>query len=122
MNNKAKGNNWGVRNNDNILQLKDVDLKREPKGKKLYLHYCSFCHGANGGGDGLNAWTIQPRPRNFQNAEIMEIKSDRWLFGVISEGGKANGISGSMPPWKHTLKKEQIKELLKYIRTFSKKE
>ena len=104
-----------------IVQLKDVDLTREPEGKKLYLHYCSFCHGIKGEGDGFNAWNLKPKPTDFTNIPFMKGRTDKWLALIITKGGEINGLSPSMSPWGKTLTSSQITVLIKYIRSFSEK-
>ena len=41
-----------------------TEAQRE-SGKKLYLKYCSQCHGEQGDGEGYAAPHLRPRPRNF---------------------------------------------------------
>jgi len=40
------------------------------------------------------------------------------LTEVIAEGGPAAGKSGFMPAWKSTLSKQDIVDVVAYIRTF----
>jgi mono/diheme cytochrome c family protein len=40
------------------------------------------------------------------------------LAEVISEGGQVAGKSGFMPAWKNTLSKQDIADVIAYIRTF----
>jgi mono/diheme cytochrome c family protein len=35
-------------------------------GEKLYLHYCSSCHGNKGDGKGFNAKNLDPRPAIYE--------------------------------------------------------
>src|SRR5882724_2433556 len=37
-------------------------------GKALYQRYCTFCHGAEGDGNGDTAPYIDPKPRDFTKA------------------------------------------------------
>ncbi len=42
--------------------------------------------------------------------------TDRYLFQVISGGGKRVGKSSHMPGWGAVLKEEEIKDIVAYIR------
>lgn len=86
------------------------------KGKKLYAHYCTPCHGINGNGKGFNAKNLDPRPADHTNTQFMRKRSDKDLYDAIRGGGKAVGKSPLMPPWGKTLNDEQIKALILYLR------
>ncbi|MCH8028240.1 MAG: hypothetical protein IID63_08985, partial [candidate division Zixibacteria bacterium] len=38
-----------------FFRVTDVTVE---DSKRLYLHYCSVCHGAEGKGDGFNAYNL----------------------------------------------------------------
>lgn len=101
-----------------ILELHQVHLAVDHEGKDLYEHYCAFCHGDTGGGDGLNAFNLDPRPRNFRDIGKMSPRSREVLVDIVSDGGEPHNLSRSMPPWKYTLNREEIAEIVDYITTF----
>lgn len=101
-----------------LLQNKGADLKR---GKKIYDTFCATCHGKQGKGDGPGSVGLKPKPRDFTDKNYMDKLSDEHLFKVISEGGAAVGKSPLMPAWKTSIKKEDIYNVIAYIRTFSQK-
>ncbi|MFQ5454822.1 MAG: c-type cytochrome [Nitrospirota bacterium] len=103
-----------------IYSDKDVLVERLNKGKSLFRHYCAVCHGEKGGGNGVNAVNLTPRPADFTDKEYMDRRSDEKLFKVISKGGRGAALSKYMPPWGKTLTKEEILSLLVYVRSFSK--
>jgi mono/diheme cytochrome c family protein len=92
-------------------------------GRVTYVQFCSSCHGAEGRGDGPFAKSLQAKykvlPRNLTQAAYFENKSDQDLFSVISLGGGHYGRSTMMPAWTVTLKPDQIKDLVAYIRAIS---
>lgn len=89
----------------------------DANGKRLYLTYCFTCHGQTGKGDGFAA-TFQPvRPRNLTNDAYMSSRSDQQLFDAISGGGAAFHGSMVMPNWWESLTKQQIWDLVAFIRT-----
>jgi len=86
------------------------------EGKRLYLHYCTPCHGKKGNGKGFNARYLDPRPANHTDSVLMGKRTDGDLFDVIYGGGKAGGKSPLMPPWGETLSEDEIKSLIIYLR------
>jgi cytochrome c oxidase cbb3-type subunit 3 len=87
------------------------------QGKKLYGQFCTSCHGQSGKGDGPAAAALNPKPRDHTDKELMSKLSDEEMLKVIKEGGASVGKSPLMPPWGASLKDEQIKEVIAYIRT-----
>jgi len=94
---------------------------QEPSaGKKLYLTYCTGCHGALGKGDGPAGKTLPVKPADHTNAQKMGQYTDDDLFTVISKGGASVGRSALMPAWGPVLKEVQIQQVIGYIRTLAK--
>jgi cytochrome c oxidase cbb3-type subunit III len=87
------------------------------QGKKLYGQYCASCHGQSGKGDGAAAAALNPKPRDHTNKEYMSKMSDDELFNVIKNGGASVGKSPLMPPWGASLKEDQIRDVMAYVRT-----
>lgn len=94
------------------VQAADVD-----QGKKLYGQFCASCHGQSGKGDGPAAAALNPKPRDHTDKEYMSKLSDEDMFKVIKNGGASVGKSPLMPPWGASLKDDQIKDVVAYIRT-----
>ena len=93
---------------------------REPgAGRKLYLAYCTGCHGVSGKGDGPAGKTLTVKPADHTDAKKMGQYTDDHLFTVISKGGAMVGRSAQMPAWGAVLKDPQIQELVDYIRTLA---
>jgi cytochrome c oxidase cbb3-type subunit 3 len=87
------------------------------QGKKLYGQFCASCHGQSGKGDGPAAAALNPKPRDHTDKETMSKMSDDDIFKVIKNGGASVGKSPLMPPWGASLKDEQIKDVVAYLRT-----
>ncbi len=102
-----------------ITQLTDLPSRPVTRGEKLYEHYCSFCHGKQGAGDGLNAFSLSTSPRNFADSEAVNAKSHEELVEIISTGGEAFGFTREMPPYGNTLTRAQISDLVRHIRTLA---
>jgi mono/diheme cytochrome c family protein len=78
----------------------------------LYKAKCSVCHGADGKGDSPIGKKMGLR--EFASPEVQKMSDDE-LIAIISDG------KDKMPSYKKSLKPEQIKELVGYIRSLAKK-
>ncbi len=82
-----------------------------------FQSYCASCHGPEGKGDGMLADILDVKPRNLSDAAIMAAKSDAHLFKVIKDGGASVGLSENMTPFNEQMSDEEIKNVIKYIRS-----
>jgi cytochrome c oxidase cbb3-type subunit 3 len=87
------------------------------QGKKVYGQFCASCHGQSGKGDGPAAAALNPKPRDHTDKETMSKLSDDELLKVIKNGGASVGKSPLMPAWGASLKDDQIKDVIAYVRT-----
>jgi len=83
-----------------------VDLAKDPKavkvGQRLFLNYCSTCHGSDAGG-----------ARGFPN-----LTDKAWLYGNVPETIKLSildGRQGVMPAWKDALGSEGVDNTAHYV-------
>ena len=77
----------------------------------IYKTKCSACHGKNGAGDSMLGKNLKLRP--LASDEVQK-RSDDELFAIISKG------KNRMPPFDRKLSKDQIHDLVKYIRSLKK--
>ncbi|MBI3450095.1 MAG: c-type cytochrome [Acidobacteria bacterium] len=87
------------------------------EGQALFHHYCATCHGDEGQGDGLNAYNLDPKPRDLSDPAFQRKRSDDDLAGVIRSGGGVAGLSTGMPPWGRTLGERRIRNIVTFLRT-----
>jgi mono/diheme cytochrome c family protein len=97
-----------------------TEAQREA-GKKLYLNYCSQCHGEKGDGEGYAAPHLRPRPRNFTTGKFKvrttpngALPTHQDLVSIIRRGMPYT----SMPAWA-TFSEEEVSNLAYFITTFS---
>lgn len=76
---------------------------------------CKICHGDAGNGLGIMAQSANPMPRNFTCKEVMKDISDGQMFYIITHGSQGT----VMPAFPH-LSKEQVWQLITYIRSLGK--
>jgi len=84
-------------------------------GQRLYLTYCATCHAANGHGS-WRAWLFLMRPGDLGDARLIATRSDEYLLTLIKNGGATIGKPG-MPAFGYHLTDEQIREIVRYVRT-----
>jgi mono/diheme cytochrome c family protein len=82
-------------------------------GAEIYKTKCSACHGANGAGDTMIGRNLNLRALGSADAQR---QSDDELFTIISRGKNKN----RMPSFDRKLSKEQIRDVVRYIRTLKK--
>lgn len=83
----------------------------------LYGRFCAPCHGVGGRGDGYNARFLPVRPTVHADSAYMSRRSDDALFDATYAGGYIMNRSNRMPPFGETLTRDQIWELVRYLRT-----
>ena len=93
--------------------------KHVAEGKSIYTRYCSPCHGASGKGDGYNASSLDPRPKDLTDRDepYMANLSNAEIYEVIQKGGKGLDMAPLMPVFGHTLSPEEIWDVVAYVRT-----
>ena len=81
-------------------------------GQKLFHEKCERCHGKDGSGN-----TSQGRAFNAADLSSADVqkKTDADFYAQIEKGKKA------MPPFGASLDKNQINDLITYVRQFGKK-
>jgi mono/diheme cytochrome c family protein len=90
------------------------------KARENYQSYCRKCHGDEGKGDGPGAAMLNPKPRDYTDCKVMKNKKDDELIKVITDGGEAAGMSPDMQPFGGNLSTEEIRGLVKFVRSFCK--
>jgi mono/diheme cytochrome c family protein len=97
-----------------------TEAQRE-SGKRLYLKYCSQCHGEKGDGEGYAALHLRPRPRNFTTGKFKirttpngALPTHQDLVNIIKRGMPYT----SMPAWPNFAEQE-VSDLAYFITTFS---
>jgi cytochrome c6 len=83
-----------------------------PKGRELYKAKCAGCHGADA--KGQTSMGKMMKVKDLTSEEVQK-QSDSELHNIIAAGKKP------MPAYGTQLKKEQIDELVAYLRGLAKK-
>ena len=81
------------------------------RGEKLYVKYCSKCHGMTGNGAGPSAHGFSTNPRQLWTWHRADKSADPYLFWFITNGRT------DMPPWAVILSENERWDLVNYIKT-----
>ena len=96
--------------------LGTATAQNQEEGKKIYVTYCTACHGEKGKGDGMAAQSLPVRPADHTNGTVMNPLTDKFLVDIISKGGSAVGKSSFMPAWGSSFNEKQIRDIVAYLR------
>src|SRR3972149_5763490 len=102
-----------------VTGLGTATAQNEEEGKKIYVTYCTACHGEKGKGNGMAAQSFPVRPADHTNGAVMNQLSDKFLTDVISKGGSAVGKSGFIPAWGSSFNEKQIHDIIAYLKTIA---
>jgi mono/diheme cytochrome c family protein len=100
------------------------NVKQVERGKKIYMRFCSFCHGRNL--EGQPQWHL-PKPDGKMPAPPHDESGHTWhhadivLFNITKYGlappHAPEGYQSDMPAWKDTLQDEDIWAVLAFIKS-----
>ena len=81
-------------------------------GSNVYQNYCNGCHGPNQDGNGPNASSLNPKPRNLHDAPFMRETLNYQRINTSLH----YGVHGTaMPRWENTLSEREIQEVISYV-------
>lgn len=84
------------------VESEQADAQMVAKGKTLYAHHCSHCHGFNMVNPGTVTYDLRQFPRDDKA---------RFVHSVT------NGKNGRMPQWGDLLRRDEIDDLWAYVKT-----
>jgi cytochrome c6 len=95
-----------------VLPVLSAPVRGQDAGGALYKTRCAACHGPDGKGE--TAMGKASKLRDLGSADVQK-QSDAELAAIIENG------KGKMPAYGKSLKPEQVKDLVAYIRSLGKK-
>lgn len=94
-------------------------------GNAAYQANCASCHGPTGAGDGPVAVALDPKPRNFSDADFKfdtdgdgKTGTDADIANIVKNGAAEYGGSVMMAPLPH-LSADDVANITAYIRTLA---
>ena len=92
----------------------------EKEAQDIFKNRCTMCHGQSGKGDGPAGAALNPKPRNWTDAEWQKVVTNEEIEKAILGGGQAVGKSVLMPANPDLASKpEVVKALRQIVRGYS---
>lgn len=82
-----------------------------------YQAWCGKCHGADGRGGAAKQTRLSVRPADLADCRVSSAETEDAWAGIIRDGGAAYGLSLDMPAFGGAATPEQIRALVRYIRS-----
>ena len=89
---------------------------QQAQGKRVFNNTCVWCHAEATPAGPSNRSNVTPTPPLFTDGETLNPLTDEFLQNTITLGGSAMGKSTMMPPWGQTLREDEIRAVITYIR------
>lgn len=105
---------WGVLWATAVLAQDELNREAR-KGAEVFQMYCVPCHGANGEGDGPLARGLATPPRSFRDGDWLAARGDGEIERYILDGGAVHA-QPMMPSWMSVLRREDVAQVVAYIR------
>jgi len=87
--------------------------RSEREGRDLFTGRCATCHGAEGHGDGQNAYTLDPPPPDLADPTARPDLA-AWRR-IVEEGSRSVGRSPLCPPWGRVLSRAEVDALMAHL-------
>jgi len=104
-----------------IIKLREIALGSEQTvGQGVHETYCIQCHDRQSIPERVSNFdNLSPAPHEFTDAAALNPISDADLINIITYGGPALKESPEMPAYGATLKPDEIKAVVAYIRALT---
>ena len=101
------------------LAMREIALGYEQAvGKAVNDQYCIRCHDSESTPERVsNLDNLSPAPHQFSDGGTLNRITDSDLTNIIAHGGLALGKSPQMPAYGATLRPEEIRAVIAYMRT-----
>jgi len=119
--NNAAGSKGKAAKSKAAASASGIPASAVAEAKSIYSTRCATCHGATGRGDGPGSTNLDPKPRDYSNAEWQKSVTDEDIEKTIVYGGAAVGKSPVMvanPDLSN--KPDVVKGLREMVRSFGK--
>src|SRR5678815_1181081 len=92
------------------------------QAEEMFATVCVTCHGEDGSGKGPAAEALNPKPRNYTDAQWQASVTDDQIKDIILKGGQGVGKSPMMPGQPQLKDRPDVLDgLVRIIRGFGKR-
>jgi mono/diheme cytochrome c family protein len=92
---------------------------RQSQGQRIFYSNCVWCHEDSTPAGPSNRANLNPSPALANDGATLNSLSDDYLQNVITLGGSALSKSAMMPPWGKTLKHDDIRGVIAFMRAIA---
>ncbi len=89
------------------------------EAREIFDQMCAGCHGYRGDGGEGHRGGFSPHIGTLADKDYMAQVPDEYIYLIIKKGGAFMGKIATMPAWEKRLSEEEIRALVKHIRTFT---
>ena len=94
-----------------IALLMTAPIRAQDDAASVFKTKCAVCHGPDGSGN--TKMGLQLKAADLRSDLVQKQTNDQLTDAIT------NGKNGKMPPWGETLKPDQIKGLVVYVRSLA---
>ena len=101
------------------MVLQPISVKAEDlvRGRNIFMQNCAVCHGEAGKGDGPRAATLNPKPIDLTNPEVMATVTRERIEKAVVQG--LPGLSEHT--FGHLLLPDDTKDVIAYVTSLIRK-
>ena len=92
---------------------------QQAQGQRIFYNNCVWCHADSTPAGPSNRSNLTPSPALANDGATLNGLSDEYLQNIITLGGSALSKSGMMPPWGGTLKQDDIRGVIAFMRAIA---
>ena len=92
---------------------------QQAQGKRVFYHYCVWCHADATPAGPSNRSNLTPVPPLLNDGTTLNAESDEYMQNIITLGGSAMGKSAMMPPYGRVLSAEEIRSVIAFTRAIA---
>jgi mono/diheme cytochrome c family protein len=92
---------------------------QQAQGQRVFYADCVWCHANTTPAGPSNISNLKPTPALANDGATLNSLSDDYLQNIITLGGSAMSKSAMMPPWGMTLKQEDIRAVISFMRAIA---
>lgn len=92
---------------------------QQAQGQRIFYANCVWCHASSTPAGPSNISNLKPTPALANDGSVLNSLSDDYFQNIITLGGSAMSKSAMMPPWGMTLKQEDIRAVISFMRAIA---
>jgi mono/diheme cytochrome c family protein len=92
---------------------------QQAQGQRVFYNDCVWCHADSSPAGPSNRSNVTPSPPLADDGSTLNSLSDQYLQNIITLGGSALSKSAMMPPWGKTLRQDEIRAVIAFMRAIA---